>query len=67
MKSRVIIFDSTNQLANLDVSFQFFFYFSDKGLIRRFTGFYLSAWKFPLALKFTITSSCSKCLLNGWL
>lgn len=50
VKCGIIIFNSINQFTNVNVYFQFFFYFSHKSLLRCFTFFNLSSWKFPLAL-----------------
>ena len=63
MKCWIVILNRINQISNLNSCFQFFFYFSNKGLLRSFTFFNLSTWELPLSFKISITSCCCKYLL----
>ena len=58
MECRIIILYRINQFSNCNFCFKLLFYLTNKSLLRCFTFFNLSTWKFPSAFKVTIASLC---------
>ena len=60
MECFVVIFYSIYKISDFDIRLKLFFYLTYKSLLRSFTSFNFSTWKFPLTFEVTISACSSK-------